>query len=195
MRRPPAWALASSLSAPIALIGGWTIAAHLQPGGFDQTRDTISALARHGAAHREVMTAGLALLGLAHIVTAAGLREIRPAARALQALAGAATVGVAVFALPDHGSSAVHVAFATTGFVALALWPITTGRRSDAPTTLKPLTATAVTVVSLALLAWVATGGPLLGLAERLCAGQQALWPLAVVLSLRARRGLAGSNP
>ena len=36
---------ASATAAPVALIGGWTLAATRQPEAYDATRDTISALA------------------------------------------------------------------------------------------------------------------------------------------------------
>jgi uncharacterized protein DUF998 len=70
MRR---WVIGSSGLAPVALIGGWTWAAALQGPGYDSLRDTISALAARDATDRGVMTAGLAVLGLCHLATAAGL--------------------------------------------------------------------------------------------------------------------------
>ena len=39
----------SASLAPVAFIGGWTLAATRQPAAYDATRDTISALAAHGA--------------------------------------------------------------------------------------------------------------------------------------------------
>ena len=53
----------SATAAPIALIGGWTVAATRQPEAYDATRDTISALAAHGADDRWLMTAALAVVG------------------------------------------------------------------------------------------------------------------------------------
>lgn len=195
MKRPPSWALASSLMAMLALVGGWLIAGALQLPGYDPVTQTISALARHGAAHRWVMTLGLSLLGLAHMVTASGLAALRPASRAVLALGGAATLAVAVFAQPATGSSAAHLGFATLGFVALALWPATTATREPAaPFATRPACAIPVTVISLALLAWVAatlSSGPL-GLAERLLTFEQALWPFIVVVALRRRPGTIG---
>ena len=53
--------------APVALIGGWSLAASRQPASYHAVEETISALAAHGATDRWIMTAGLALLGLCHI--------------------------------------------------------------------------------------------------------------------------------
>jgi hypothetical membrane protein len=184
---PRAWALASSTIGVVALVGGWTLAQAVQPDGYDPVTQTISALARHGLAHRWIMTTGLALLGAAHIVTAAGLRGVRPAARAVLALAGVTTIGVSIVAEPLHGSSDTHVVLATIGFILLAVWPATLiVRRSPAAVERVPLAAGAA-LVSTALLLWVAAtqgGGPL-GLAERLLTFEQALWPLVVVVALR----------
>ena len=80
------WALASALLAPFAVIGGWTLAATRQPRGYSSVRDTISALAGHAATDRWIMTTGLVLLGLCHLVTAAGLRS-RPHVRTARARA------------------------------------------------------------------------------------------------------------
>jgi hypothetical membrane protein len=190
----------SAVVAPVAVVGAWTIAARIQPAGYDAVRETISALARHGAAHRWIMTAGLGALGAAHVVTAAGLRALNPVSRAVQALAGFTTLGVAVFAQPDHGSSTPHIVLATVGFVLLALWPASTvlGRpaadrpaadspAADSPAVLSRPAGVAVTVVSAALLIWfvLTPGTGPGGVAERLVVAQQALWPLVVVLALR----------
>ena len=191
MTRPPIWALWSAVTAPAALIGGWWIAAARQRPGYDPVHETISALARHGARERWIMTVGLAALGLAHVVTALGLRALRPASRVVLATGGLATVVVAVFAQPEHGSSVVHIAAATVAFVVLAFWPATAAmRRRDAPRAVGPAACAAATLVSLALLGWVAAtqgSGPL-GVAERLLTADQALWPLVVVLALRRHR-------
>lgn len=108
----------SALLAPVALIGGWTLAASLQPAGYDATRETISALAARDATDSWVMTTGFVALGACHLVTALGFVEARPAGRALLALGGALTLGVA--ALPQP--AALHVPVATASFVALAGW-------------------------------------------------------------------------
>ena len=126
MRTVPGWALASAIAAPVAMIGGWTLAAARQP-SFDPTTETISALAATTATDAWIMTAGLALTGVAHLVTAAGLRPLRRAGRVLLALGGAATLAVA--ALPSDVAPHAHGVAATIGFGALALWPALAARR------------------------------------------------------------------
>ena len=180
MRR---WVLASAAAAPVALIGGWTVGAARQPEVYDPVRDTISALAGQGAQDPWVMTTGLAVLGGAHVATALALVEARPVGRVVLALGGLSAALVAVFAQPSAG----HFPAATVSFVALAVWPVASGipgRRS----------ALLASGGLLGLLVWFGLevgggpdGGDLLGLSERVVAGAQALWPLAVVLTLRAR--------
>jgi hypothetical membrane protein len=194
-RAVPGWVLASAVTAPVALIGGWTLAAGRQPGHYRPLRQTISALAAHGAADRWIMTVGLVGLGAAHIVTAAGLRPARSRGRWLLATGGLSTLVVAAAPQPVHGSAALHVLAATVGFVALSLWPVAAAR-DDGPPVLRRRTGVGATVVLLALLAWFAVEAvahDLLGLSERALAGAQALWPLAVVILLR-RRGAAAAR-
>ncbi len=162
--------------APIALVGGWTWGARVQPAAYDPVRDTISALAAHGATQRWIMTTGLAVLGLCHLLTAAGLTEAGRPARGLLAVGGLATVGVAVFAQPSAG----HVPAATVGFVALALWPA-------APRLPWRRSARAGAAIMLGLLGWLEVqlqGGGLVGVSERLAAGAEAVFPLIVVVAL-----------
>jgi hypothetical membrane protein len=174
------WVVVSAGVAPFALIGGWSVAAIRQPQGYDPVRDTISALAARGAADSWIMTTGLAVLGVCHIATAAGLPEAGVAARALLAAGGAATIVVAAQPQPAAG----HVPAAAIGFVTLALWPAASlipDRRL----------ARAAAAVLVGLLGWLAVelrGGHLLGLSERVLTGGEALWPLAVVVSLLLRR-------
>ncbi len=174
------WAVVSAAVAPVALIGGWTWAAARQPPGYDPIRQSISALAASGATDRWIMTAGLAVLGLCHVVTGAGLTDAGRAGRSLLALGGLATVVVACLPQPAGG----HVQAAGVGFIALTLWPAVSrvpGHR----------VGFAVAAVLAALLIWFATqlgGGSALGLSERILAGAQALWPLVVSLSLLPAR-------
>ncbi len=180
-RRVRGWALVSAAAAPVALVGGWTLAAARQGPGFDPVRDTISALAASGASDPEVMTAGLVVLGGCHVATALGLVGARPLGRLVLAVGGVAAVLVAAFPQPSAG----HLPAATVSFVALTVWPALSGL----PTPRAGLLATGVLA---ALLAWLTTqigGGSVLGLSERVVAGAQALWPLAVVLVLRRRWG------
>ncbi|MGB5017831.1 MAG: DUF998 domain-containing protein, partial [Candidatus Nanopelagicales bacterium] len=79
----PTRSLVSATLAPVLLIGGWTLAARLQPAGFDSSTDTISALAGLGATDRWVMTTALLGLGACHATTASGLKAAAPAGRVL----------------------------------------------------------------------------------------------------------------
>lgn len=188
MPRPvPWWAVVSAALAPVALIGGWLVAAAVQPASYDPVRQTISVLAGHAAEHRSLMTAALAVVGGCHLVTAAGLRSVRSAARVLLAVAGVASVAVAVFAEPARGSSSVHVASAGIAMVALSLWPLTVAVRG-ASGVLGVRACLAAGMTELALLAWLGIeirGGTQLGVAERAATAAQVLWPLAVVLAAR----------
>ncbi len=171
---------------PVALVGGWSLAASRQPSGYDPVRDTISALAAHGATDRWVMTTGLAVLGVCYLGTAAGLSEAGRGARGLLAAGGAATVAVAALPQPNVG----HVPAATVGFVALALWPVSShlpGRRA----------AALATGVLLTLLVWLGVQlrhGEVVGLSERLLAGAESFWPLIAVLALLRQRHLGAAT-
>lgn len=199
-RRPtgiPWWGLVSATAAPIVLVGGWTWAAALQPGTFDPVRETISALASLGATRRGLMTAALVGVGLCHLTTAVALRTAPRAGRAVLGLGGLATLGVAAAPLPATGGSLPHTAFASTAFVALAVWPALPAGHGGAPRAPFPLrrpVRLAAAGLLLALVGWfgveLSVGGARLGLAERVAAGAQAVWPLVVVLGCRlaARR-------
>jgi len=187
MRPVPWWAVLSAALAPVFLIGGWTVAARLQPAGYSPVRDTISALAGLGATDRWVMTLGLAGLGICHLVTALGLRPAAGTGRLLLAAGGVATVLVAAFPVPRTGTSDVHGAVAGIGFVTLALWPALAWRRDrSAPWVLRPTVSIVAAAVLVGLLGWFVVelyrDGPWIGVTERLVAGAQALWPLVVAL-------------
>jgi hypothetical membrane protein len=192
--RVPGWALLSSAAAPVLLIGGWTLAARLQHPPFDSVRDTISALAGHGADHRWVMTGALAGVGVCHLATALALRPLPRAARGLHAVGGAATILVAAFPLPATGSSGPHTVAAATALTSLAAWPALAVRRSGpAAQALPPALAAAAAAILLSLVGWLfaelVTDGDQVGLAERAAAGAQAGWPLvAVVVAHRRQR-------
>lgn len=188
----PRWALASAIAAPVAMIGGWTIAAARQP-SFDPVQETISALAASTATDPWIMTTGLAVTGVAHVVTAVGLRPVPRRARVLHAIGGAATLAVAL--LPVDTAARAHGIAAGIGFGALALWPALAGRRG-ATGILRPAVAVGASAVLVGLLGWfvveLAGDGDLTGLSERAVAGAQAVWPLVVVVALRrATRGAA----
>lgn len=184
--------LVSSLAAPVLLIGGWTLAATRQEGGFDQVAGTISALAATGADDRWVMTAALAGLGACHVVTAAALRQAAVPGRVVLAAGGVATVGVAALPLPaGDGGSVGHTVAAGLAFGALAVWPLVAGR-PDVTGPLRRTTSVAAGATLLALVGWftaeLVADSDRVGLAERVAAGAQALWPLAAVWGTRAAR-------
>jgi len=192
MRRVPWWAMLSSLLAPVLLVGGWTVAAAVQPAGYSPVRDTISALAGHAAAHRWIMTVALAGVGVCHLTTAAGLGAARArlAGRVVLAVGGVATLLVAASPLPRTGGSAPHGVAATIAFASLALWPLlATGRAPGTPWPLRPAASLTATAVLLTLVGWFAVqlsgDGAWIGAAERAAAGAQAIWPLVVVLAAR----------
>ena len=195
----PRWALLPALTAPVALIGGWTLAAALRPDDFSSVSGTISALAAEGAPHREVMTAGLALLGLAHVGTAVALRQAATPGRVVLAVGGVASALVAVYPLPaGSGGSGAHAVAAGTGFAALSVWGALAARRtrsSGGPGIawgLRRGPAFTASLVLLGLVGWfvaeLAADSGRVGLSARAAAGAQSLWPLMVVLSARRRR-------
>jgi hypothetical protein len=195
----PRWGVLSSVAAPVLLIGGWTLAARLQPHGFDSVSDTISALAADDAAYRWVMTAALAGVGAAHIGTALALRPAAPVGRWVLAAGGVSTALVAANPLPSNGgSSTPHSVAAGVAFISLGVWPAISWRRrpdhpsKPVPRPFQPVVALAASGVLLASLGWffaeVFEDGDQVGLSERVAAGSQALWPLAAVLLARRSR-------
>lgn len=209
-RRPVRrWGLLSSALAPVVLVGGWTVAAGRRTDGYDAGVDTISALAAAGAPDRWVMTSALAVLGACHLGTATALGPAAVPGRAVLAAGGLATVGVALTPLPVSGRSAAHTVVAAAAFGALAVWPALATHRDRAggrpdepadgqderdtvPAALRPAVAVPATLLLGALVAWFAVELAVdgrVGLAERVAAGAQALWPLAVVVSCRVRAG------
>jgi hypothetical membrane protein len=190
----PWWGLLSSLAAPILLIGGWTVAAYVQPVPFDALVRTISELAARDTPHRWLMTSALVGVGLSHLVTAHALAPAAAAGRLTLGLGGLATLLVAAFPLPAAGRSAAHTAAATVAFISLTVWPAFAWMHPRVPgqsvaTVLGPQVSAAATCLLILTLAWffgeLLLGGQRVGLAERVAAGTQALWPLAVVLSVR----------
>jgi hypothetical membrane protein len=191
-RRTPWWGLLSATAAPVLLIGGWTVAAARQRGGFDPVVETISALAARGADDRWVMTTALAALGLCHLTTALALRSAATPGRVLLGVGGVATVLVAAFPQPaGGGGSTAHTAAAGVGFLTLAAWPLLATDADGGPL-LSRRTSVAAGAVLLGLVGWffveLATDSPRVGLSERLTAGGQAIWPMAVAWSTRRTR-------
>lgn len=195
MRRVPWWGLVSSAAAPLLLIGGWTVAAAVQPVPFDSVVRTISDLAARDASQRWLMTTALIGVGVSHLVTAGALGCAAARGRLVLAFGGLATILVAVFPLPGGGqSSTPHTVVAALAFVSLAIWPAFARVRPSAPgrtvaVLLRPRASAGAAGVLMLLLGWFfaeqVIGGPAVGLAERVAAGAQSVWPLAVVLSAR----------
>ncbi len=186
--RTPWWVVVSSIGAPVFLIGGFAVAARLQPAAYDSGRDTISSLAGLGAQHRWVMTLGLVGLGGCQLITALGLRPAARVGRLLLALGGIATLLVSALPLPRVGTSQSHGIAALVAFLALALWPAFAPGSSatEVPWGLRRRVGIGATVLLLLLVGWFGLTlleEHLVGLAERIAAGAEAVWPLAVVIS------------
>jgi hypothetical membrane protein len=182
------WGVVSSALAPVLLIGGWTVAAGLQPRSYNPVADTISALAALNATDRWVMTAALLGLGASYAATALALRPAARPGRLILMTGGAATILVAANPEPAGSGSLAHTIWAATGFIAMTLWPVLSrSRGSVVPWALRPAVCACVSAVLLVVLVWfyveLSAGGRQLGVAERVLAGAQAVWPLAVVLS------------
>jgi hypothetical membrane protein len=188
MRDVPWWGVVSAAAAPVLMVGGWTIAADLQP-RFDPVTDTVSALAAQGAADRWVMTLTFLVVGICYVITALALRPAGTPGRLI--LIMGAVAGMLVAANPLRAGDIYpwgHIIWASIGLVCVTTWPAAAWRRGPAvPWGLRPAVAAAAVVVLLALVAWfvaeLVTGSGQVGLAERLAGCAQALWPLAVVLS------------
>ena len=195
MSRIPWWALASAGAAPVLLAGGLTLAEARQPPGYNPVRDTISALAAHGATDRWVMTSALAGLGACYVITAMGLRPARKTGRMVLVGGGVATLAVAAFRPPAHGNSIVHTVAATIAFTALGTWPVFAARLRTGAPLLTPSASVVASVILLGLVVWFAAEvhGGQRGLAERAAAGAEALWPLVVVIT--TRRTIARAVP
>ncbi len=198
VRDVPWWGAISSVATPVLLIGGWMVAAGLQPQPFDSVRQSVSALAAPGSADRWVMSLAFLVVAACYITTALALRPAAMAGRLVLIAAGLA--GVLVAASPQAapgGFSLAHAFWSALGFAFLAAWPVAARRPGLlVPLGLRPAMAVSASAVIIALLAWflaeLVTGGGQLGLAERVLGGAQALWPLLVVLS--CRRSVAASR-
>ncbi|MGH3401429.1 MAG: DUF998 domain-containing protein [Streptosporangiaceae bacterium] len=202
MRGVPWWGLVSSAAAPVLMVGGWTVAAGLQPPSFDAVAQPVSALAAVGAADRWVITLTFLVVAACDLVTALALRPARVPGRLI--LVAAAAAGVLVAVSPETPGTRFplpHMIWATAGCAALVAWPAGASRRgSSIPWGLRPAVSAGVVAALLALVAWfgaeLITGGGQAGLAERVFGAAQALWPLVVIVSCRrAGRAVAGSVP
>jgi hypothetical protein len=204
----PRWGVASSVTAPLALCVGWTVAGSLQTRRYDAIRQTVSVLAAHGATDRWIMTLAFVLVGGCDVVTGLALRPAATPGRLIIVVGGFG--GMLVGLSPETigaGGSARHAFFAAVGFVALTIWPVAASRaavpgQECVPLALRRAPAVAAAALIAALFGWffveLIAGGGQLGLAERSLGEAQALWPLAVVASClatdRARRRDLGAN-
>lgn len=192
------WTLCSAILAPVTLTCAWIVSGALQPSDYSAVHQSISALAAYSASERWIMTTGIYLVGVCQLVTAAGLTQLRPAARAFLALGGITGLGVAYFPQPDNGSTDMspHIVFATLSVVSLAVWPAIIGSRGlFRRTILTARTIAIVTGVFIAMLAWVyvaghGAGG--LGVAERVDTTVANIWPLVVIVALARAETEAG---
>jgi hypothetical membrane protein len=197
----PWWGVISSAGSPVLLAGGWTVAASLQPRGFNAIADTISVLAGVGATDRWLMTSALAGVGACYVVTGLALRPAARPGRLILMAVGVATLLVAANPVHDgHGGSLPHAFWAAAGFITMTAWPLAGRARGPrTPYGLRPAVAACATVVMLVLLTWfgaeLISAGHQIGLAERALALAQAAWPLAVVLTCYlTANGLPGES-
>jgi hypothetical membrane protein len=178
--------------APVLLIGGWTVAADLQPTPFDAVSRSISSLAAEGMPYRWFITSALLGVGICNFVTGLALRPAAEAGRILLILGGVCSMLIAAYPQHRHSGSPEHEAFSFIGVVLMTVWPLAAVRRDpDAPYCLQPRVANLAVLFNLGLLVWFTAelfNGPLLGLAERAVTADQSMWPLAVVVSVIAGR-------
>lgn len=189
LRPLPWWAVLSAVVAPAALIGGWLYAG-ASVSGYDPVRQPISDLAAGDAPGRWVMTVALVVTGIAHVVTAVGLRPADGVGRSILGVGGVATLIGAWIPNTHVGHNYVgHMIVTYMGFAALSLWPAVIARNvPGAPLVLRPTfgksLAITLGVLVLITVADIVTGGATLGFRERLATSAQAVTPLLVVLGL-----------
>lgn len=193
-RPVPLWALASAITAPVILMTSAAVARVLYGSPYNPVADTMSALAT--GASKGVMTCGFVTTAIAMIVTASGLRALRPLPRFALAAAGCCGLAVAAFPAPLIATANAHVVAAGSGAVVLAAWPLlAVSAESAAPVACRTRWAVSASVVLCVLLAWMCLEMPQgseLGLAERLAVVADLLWPAAVVIA--ARRSHAATS-
>jgi hypothetical membrane protein len=187
MRLAPWWALLTSGSAPVLLVGGWTTAELLQGPGYDPVTQTISILAAYGAPGYWVMNAMLVALGTCYLATARGLRAAAFPGRLALAGGGVAAITLTLFPAPVHGGDFGHGTVVTIGFVLMAVWPVlAANRRGTGPWALRlsvTIVVSALMCVGAAWFLFELQSRGAAGVAERVLTAAQALWPLLVVTS------------
>ena len=167
------------------LVAGWAIAGALQQRGYDPARQTISALAAHGADDRWLMTGAMIVAGVCYAATAFALRSVALAGRIALACGGAATILVALSPEPTHGTTTRHTVAAVLGVVAMATWPrLAADRDRTKPLVLGTLISGLVSALIVLCGLWFLIelrGHGAAGTAERVVTAVEALWPLVVV--------------
>jgi hypothetical membrane protein len=188
----PWWGVVSSVFAPVLLIGGWTIAADLQPVPFNAVSRSISALAAQGMPYRWLITSALLGVGACHIVTGLALRPATEAGRILLIFGGVTGMLIAANPQHSHSGSLPHEVFSFIAVVLMTIWPVAAMRHDPGtPYALRPKVAWASALLTLSLVVWFTAelfGGTELGLAERAVTVDQSLWPLVVVVSVLVAR-------
>ena len=187
------WAVVSSAVIPVLLTTGWLVAGSLQPPSYSPMRQTVSVLSGYGGTDRWIVTAALYAVGLAFVVTAAGIRGLAAPAHVGLVLAGVAAIGVAAFPEPAHGTSREHAVCTAIGALAISVWPALAARQDSVRAAVGWRLSLVAIIVSAGLLVWTfaeTRNGALLGLAERVSSGLQVTWPCIVAVVLfRAGRG------
>src|SRR6185312_15262708 len=184
-RSLPMWTLVSAVSAPAVLLGSCQLSRDIRVKAYDPMTQTMSQLA--SGASDVVMTVGIVVSALCVVVTAAGLYVLPLRARVPMAVAGCC--GVALAGLPvSHASTEIpHLVVAGSAAVLFASCPLLAmSTRPNALVVLRVRWAIVASAVLFGLLAWVfvAMGrGPDLGLAERVAAIAEMMWPLTVVIA------------
>ncbi len=187
MKAIPWWAVAAASAAPVLLIGGFLVAAAMQPASYNPVRDTISELAGQGATNVWVMTSALLGVGLCYLLSALGLYPAGRFGRALLAGGGVATLLIVVLRQPRHGYSLGHELAVIAAALTCCTWPAFAWRQQHPAPLLRPIPSVAAAGGSIGLATWYAleSHGALLGLAERCAAAAVPLWLLAVVVTTR----------
>lgn len=180
-------ALVAAVVGPVQVVLGFTIAQALWP-EFDAAKKTISDLAADDSPVQMLMTAFFYFGATLSFLVAGWAKSFAPAGRAVIALAGLATYGLAFFTTPSQDSySVAHRVFATISFVLSAAWPIFAMRFDRRyPWILRPagaiLGTVLLTVSALIFLAsWTDPNATMTGVWERVIAVSQT-WYLAMVI-------------
>ena len=170
-------------------MGAW-VAAGAATSGYSAVDSAISDLARVGAPHRALMTAGFLVFGAGVIAFGAALRVVCPGRAWMAAVATAAcTIGVAATPLGGWSGDAAHATFAGAGYVTLVALPVLAAgplRRSGRAGASR--CSVVAGIASGACLA-ASTLGPAHGLWQRLGLTAGDVWIVAAVGAIVASAG------